>query len=146
LGELYQQINRRLSLADCFGKGTGPPEAALVASFNHCRLSALDKKVWHGKGWAFVKGKDGYPKLAVEGRLRHQLKDRQGRDFVVQVLAAKCQGTTTDYTKSPPQRLFNVSVSFRVSGTFGVFSATATWNLLPDECIRYDTEGQKAAD
>jgi hypothetical protein len=144
LGDLYRRYKDKDSIGDCFKKGAGPGDDDIVKSFNDCRLYVIDQRVRGNEpGWQFAEYKDGYPKLAAEGKLVHPLHDQGKKDFVIALAELEPMGThTVESTEVSPSRSFHVTVGLKISGTLGLLSVQASYNLCLTRCIAYDVMGR----
>ena len=116
----------------------GPAPAEMRKALDACKLSLVDQKTRGPKGWRFAPD-DKYPKVVAEGPLRFELKDKQGRDFTVQLVRAYFVPQTTDNSKAPPTRSGYIQAALRVEGTWGIFHRTSTYYTAP--AISYDMTG-----
>jgi hypothetical protein len=145
LGKLYKSPGKGEPIGDSIETNAGPPAADIVKAFNECRVYVIDHRVREGTNkWQFATSKDGFPKVAVEGKLFHTLKERKGKPFTIQIVELFCRGTQTVVTTTQtPTRSLRVGVRLKIQGSRRILSVEADYNLLPERRIEYDKSGKQ---
>jgi hypothetical protein len=103
-------------LAVC-AKKTGLSEAEIRKSLESCKLWVIDNKKKTADGSEF--GDDA--KLVVEGKFAFELKNKEGKDFRIQLEACEFHGGRTDNSVSPATRdgIFQCQISAKGAWEIG---------------------------
>ena len=83
------------------------------------------------------------PKLAIEGKLTHRVKDKKGRELTIEIIDLHEYDMSTHYRKEAlPLRWFRVAMKLRVSSPEGIPHKVD----LDGYRIKYDVTGREQKD
>lgn len=140
LGDWYKPRDKESP----FNVGTGPSHDEILKSLNECRVYVHDKRTVDKSGKPrFGEFKDGYPCVALEGKLYHFWKIG-GKEFVICVQQADCKCDVTDYDHTPPARsVWAIQIDFRYDGENWLARGTCVRGQSSPKPLVYDINGKQ---
>jgi hypothetical protein len=142
LGDLYQAGKGKKGLSDMFLTGPGPAEADVVKTLNQNQVFVIDQKVLDKTGkWVFGESKEDYPRLAVAGKLTHEIKDQKGNEFTIQILEVRRVGMHTNKVRTPEARSIGCTFRLHVQGKGHWVTETGTYHVSVIDGFAYEVDG-----
>jgi hypothetical protein len=137
LGELYKACDLKFA-----NETDDPAEDLIIKSLKACAVRIIDQKVQQANGeWKFTFA-NGFPMIAVNGPLNHQLKDKKGRPFKFSFVKAYPIGLANS-VKRPNEIAISVNMFFHVERNSAIFISTALFGMTPEPRFVYDVEGNR---